>query len=233
MINARWRLSIALVSGLLLVQGCGGTDVVDDAARTAAVFAGCDWVDNPGLIKDHLATVGSSPFLGNLSQARDSAVANGRAQLAATLKTRVEQLIEDWAKTAGDLNRAKETLTALVNNETFTRQFTNTEVLGTRPVRYCPSHSAELKPGDTIYALVVLENPVTWQENIDDSFEDALLRDEILWKTEALKAGARDRMDALKKENEQRRLEQMRAYSMTPSTPAPEPTPAPAPAETE
>jgi hypothetical protein len=190
-------LIVALLAGLCVLSGCGGAPIVTD--NREIVTTDEIW-DNPGMIRDHLAAIGAAVHLGNEAAARDSAAANGRAQLAATLKAEINQLIEDWSKQAGNL-QIKQSLSSYINNENFTRQFVDTTIRGARAVKYA-------RRGDTQYCLVILDVEKTkeWYDQMSDALEQEALRDATLWKTEAMKSEARDRFEKIKKEREEAHL---------------------------
>lgn len=190
MFKASVLVSLTLIAGLGVLIGCGGKAKQPDQPTQKEDVLG-DWWNNPGSVRDHLAAVGASIHLGNPAQSRNSAAADGRAQLAATLKSKIQQLVEDWAKAAGDL-KVKESLSSYINNETFTRQFVDTVIVGGRPVKY---H----QEGDTVYCLVILdtEKAKAWLDSVGNALGDQALRDATLWKTEAMKGQARNRLDSL------------------------------------
>jgi hypothetical protein len=187
-------VSLALVTVLaLLGSGC-------------AVFSGGvpEWIDNPGSVGGALAAAGSAPILGPESAARDSAAANGRAQLAASLKAEINQLIEDWSKQAGNL-KIQGSLSSYINNENFTRQYVDTMIMGGRPVEF-------YKKDQTMYCLVVLdiENTKRWYDAMSGAIEMEAMRQAALWESEALKAQARARLDEVKRQHLEAQLEKIR-----------------------
>jgi hypothetical protein len=197
------NVKLALLVAVLAVGlvACKSKETKTDAALPSA----CSWVDNPGEVRDKLAAVGAAVNLGNIAAARDSAATNGRAQLAATLKAEINQLVEDWSKQAGNL-KIKESLSSYINNENFTRQYVDTTIKGGRAVKYCSS-------GDTMYCLVILdtEGAKEWYDKMGDAIEQEALRDATLWKTEAMKSEARDRFDALQKQKKEESAKKIEA----------------------
>jgi hypothetical protein len=182
---------------------------VGAVAVLGLVLAGCDsaeiktselggdpteWWTNPGLIQDYLATVGVAPILNERAEGptRTYAETDGRAKMAATLKAKINQLVETWSKDVGDLVR-EASFSSYVNNEAITRQFVDTTIQGAVPYKY-------RNDGKNIYVLMVLKNPEQWVANLSDTVRDSMLQDETLWKTEVMKNDFRNKMDALRNE---------------------------------
>jgi hypothetical protein len=172
----------------MFLGGCGGQQVPLDEVEGDPQA----WWDNPGLIQDCLAAVGVAPLLNEraIGPTRTSAEMQGRGVLAATLKARITQLVEDWSKNVGDLNK-EASFSSYINNEAMTRQFVEAEIKGAYPYKY---HQTKTN----VYVLMVLKNPEQWVANLANEYGDQILKDETLLKTEVMKNEFRQRMDNLK-----------------------------------
>lgn len=182
-----FRLSLFAAAAMFL-GGCGGQQVPLDEVQGNPD----EWWNNPGLIQDSLAVVGVAPLLNERAEgsSRTSAEADGTAKMARFLKTRITQLVEDWSKNVGDLNK-EASFSSYINNEAMTRQFTDTTLQGAYPYKY-------QKTKNNVYVLMVLKNPEQWVANLADDYRDQVLQDETLLKTEVMKNEFRQRMDNLK-----------------------------------
>ena len=180
---------VLAIAGFLLLPACGSSSnqvvIPDDDA----------WIDDPGLVEGTLASVGMATFVSNEGAARTSAETDARAKLAATLKSEINQLVEDWSKEAGDLQIA-DSLSSYINNETFTRQYVDTEIRGARAQSY-------RKRGNTMYCLMLMdtERVKEWYDAMGGAIEQEAMRDAALWKTEAMKSEARDRFEKVQQEH--------------------------------
>lgn len=181
------KLCAALIvsSFLLGTSGCG-TATPDTPATTAATG---DWWNNPGDIRDSLASVGSAKLMGNLSNARTRAETDARAKLAASGRAKLQQLVQNWAKEAGDMLDEK-TVSSYINDETLTRQLVDEELVGARPVRYQTE-------GEYVYALMIMDDPANWTKRVGSSLRDRAVKDETLFKTEVMKQDFEKKLDAL------------------------------------
>lgn len=153
-----------------------------------------EWWNNPGLIQDHMAAIGVSPLLNARAEgpARTYAEADGRAKMAAVLKSRMNQLVENWSKDVGDLTK-EASFSSFVNNEALTRQFVDADIAGAVPYKYAKNEG-------NLYVLMVLKNPEQWVANLANGIRDTALQDETLFKTEVQKNEFRDKMDKLRNE---------------------------------
>jgi hypothetical protein len=197
-----WHL-LALFACSFLVTGCSSTP--DDVSPGEA-SEDIEWWNEPGSIKEYLAAVGASAILNPrmVRQARRGAEVDARAKLAATLKARITSLTENWDKSVGDMMDEK-SFSAYVNDETFTRQYVDEKISGSQVVKY-------KQQGQTMFALLVLRDPTEWVNNITDDLEEKALKDETLLKTEVLKDDFRQRMEALKAEEEKKIQDQRSAF---------------------
>lgn len=175
-----------LASSLFLfAQSCGG------APETLAEKVGevSDWIDNPGDIRDTLASVGSARIMGNISSARNRAETDGRNKMAATARAQVQSLMSNWFKEAGD-NLDEKTLSSYMNDEGLVRQLTDTEIIGARAVKY--------KVRDNVqYVLMVIDDASKWTKQVGSSVKDKVLKDQTLFKTEVMKRDFEEKLDKL------------------------------------
>jgi hypothetical protein len=188
-----WNVVKVAVLGLALGLAFTGCD---SAEIKTSELAGNpeEWWNNPGLIQDYLATVGVAPLLNKraVGPTRTYAETDGRAKMAATLKAKINQLVETWSKDVGDLVR-EGSFSSYVNNEAITRQFVDATIQGAVPYKY-------KEDGNNTYVLMVLKNPEQWVANLSDTVRDSMLQDETLWKTEVMKNDFRNKMDSLRNE---------------------------------
>ena len=192
-----------LAAAAMFLGGCGGEQVtLDDVQGNPE-----EWWNNPGMYKDCLASVGVCPLLNEraVGPSRTSAENDGRAKLAAFLKARITQLVEDWSKNVGDLNK-EASFSSFINNEAMTRQFVDAQVKGAFADRY---HQTKTN----VYVLMVLKNPEQWVANLADDYRDQVLQDETLLKTEVLKNEFRQRMDNLKEAEVDKMHEQVQKFN--------------------
>ena len=147
-----------------------------------------EWWNNPGDI-DAMVAVGVSPVTANLAMTRNSATVNGRAELAAMLKAKIQSMTENWAQDTGDLNNPA-SMQSLMNNETITRQLVDTELSGARAKKF---H----QEGNTYYVLVVLEDTSAWLDAVAEQMDETLIQDDTYFKTEVRKSEMRNKLDAL------------------------------------
>lgn len=148
-----------------------------------------EWWNEPGEIQDALVSVGSAKIIGNLTAARNSAEADARAKIAQTVQSKMQTLVTNWFKEAGD-NLDDETLSSYINNEGLIRQMTDVDIVGARPVKYKQVDGYQ-------YVLMVVEDPAKWTQFLGKSVKDQALRDATLFKTEVLKNEFEAKMDAL------------------------------------
>ena len=193
------RAALACGALCLLSLGCSSTEntSVDDVPGLTVE----EWWNNPGAVKDALTAVGSYPVTNELAigQARQNAVINGRFELAAALKAKIDALSENWNKSVGDLSKPA-SFSNYTNDETMIRQHVDAVVQGAQAYKY-------KQVGSTMYVLMVLKSPGEWTQNVLDDATDDALKDATLFRTEIMKNDFRKRMDALKEE-EQRKIQE-------------------------
>lgn len=183
------NLFIAAMMAASLVSGCGTPEKTDDGKIEVAN----EWWNNPGLIRDRLAVIGSAPIIGNEANARDRAQTNGLGAMATVLGARVQQLRESWAKEVGDLAAGEESFTSLINDESITRVHTNLTIGGAHPHKF-------QKVGNTMYVLLVLQDPEKWTRNVVKDMKNRALADETLFKTQVMKDEFAKKMDAMEEQ---------------------------------
>lgn len=181
----RCALPVLAASVVVLATSCGGSP---ETLREKVEEVG-DWVDNPGDIRDTLAAVGAARLLGNVSSARNRAEADARAKMAATAKSKVQSLMSNWFKEAGD-NLDQKSMSSYMNDEGLIRQLTDTEIIGARAAKYTVR-------GDTQYVLMVIDDPAKWTQQVGSSVKDKILKDETLFKTEVMKRDFEEKLDKL------------------------------------
>lgn len=181
-------LTVLAVLVWLCVTGCSSTP----SGNTTGVGGADDsWIDNPSSISGCLAAVGSSPVLSDydVSGARDSAEVNGRAKLAAMMKARIQAYNENWSKRCADLCD-EDKFMAYMNDEAEIRQLVNLSIRGAQAVRY-------RQVGKTVYCLMALRDVDSFFRDVVEGAGDRLAKDEVLLKTEALKAKARKKLESM------------------------------------
>ncbi len=156
-----WMLAALLTFvSLALVAGCKSTpepkptkDAIIGEFDGAPdwVVKGCAayWGDNP---KEKICGVGSMGGTANIALARKTAITRGRAEIADTLSTRVQSLVQDYQATVtGGENFGK----AASDEQSVTavsKTITDQTVVGTQMVDSWIS-----KKSGTFYALVVMD----------------------------------------------------------------------------
>ena len=160
---------------LVVSDGQGGQKVV------------IEWWNNPGDV-GKFASAGAAKVHGNVNAARNRAEVQGRATLAASLKAEIQSLSELWSQEAGD-NLNEESVSSMFNDETFIRQVVDTTLLGARVDRY-------KQVDGNMYALVILEKPETFIDNIVDKGKENIKADTLL-ETQVKKEMASEKLDNL------------------------------------
>lgn len=106
--------AIALTLAGLLLASCGSTKETTAAATQAAEDGYPDWVYEGRRDSTGIYAVGSGK-LANIQNSLTMARANGRAELARTLKTQVQDVLQTYVSDTGsDENR--DSLTGLIDN---------------------------------------------------------------------------------------------------------------------
>jgi hypothetical protein len=179
------RLSVLSFCALVLATvGCASSENLKEGLSPEF-----EWWNEPGEIQDALVSVGSSKILGNMTAARNSAEADARAKIAQTVRAKIQSLVTNWFKEAGD-NLDDDTLSSYINNEGLVRQMTDVDIVGARPVKY--------KTVDGyMFVLMVVEDPAQWTQFLGKSLKDQVLKDATLFKTEVLKNEFEAKLDAL------------------------------------
>ena len=158
--------------------------VTDDQGNQKVVI---EWWNNPGDV-GKFAAAGAAKVHGNVNAARNRAEVQGRATLAASLKAEIQSLSELWSQEAGD-NLNEESVSSMFNDETFIRQIVDTTLLGARVDRY-------KQVDGNMYALIILEKPETFINNIVDEGKDKIKEDTLL-ETQVRKEMAAEKLDNL------------------------------------
>ena len=172
---------LCLLASLFLLSACNGTPEKVDRPKAEVE----EWWNEPGnlQVRGYKAVfVGSAPFLGNTTAARNTSLRDGQEKVASFLKVEIRSLAEDWDKQTGDLMK-KSSISSLVNNESFRQTFIKQCVSGSLALKY-------KKVGDVQYCMVGLKSTKFLQDfsnNVQERFTTMLL-------TDALKGQARDRL---------------------------------------
>lgn len=182
---ARCVLPVLAGSLAFVATSCGSTP---STFQEKVAEAG-NWIDNPGDIRDTLASVGASRVMGNISSARNRAELDARQKMAATARAKVQSLLSNWFKETGDMLDDR-TMSSYMNDEGIMRQLTDTEIIGARAAKY------EVR-GDTQYVLMVIDDPAKWTQQVGSSLKDKVLRDETMFKTEVMKRDFEEKLDKL------------------------------------
>ena len=150
--RARFRSTLALP--LLLVvaaAGCAGT-ADRERAEAAALVGAPDWVTQGcEATVDRICGVGSAAGIQNSSLRRTAAIGRARTDIARSLQSRVNAMLEDYAATrsnAEDFGLASIDEQHLVD---VSKQITNVTLAGTEVTDTWVSQDA------TLYALVTLD----------------------------------------------------------------------------
>lgn len=136
------NMSLALMIGALVV-GCGSSDKKDGNNNNNGTTVGPanngntgtpvgeapDWYTNPDSIKGGLFGIGVSTMNTVRSEkfARKEAMLSARAELAASIRIRIQSISKNWQESSGDASDA-DTIQELYRSETFERGLVN-EVL--------------------------------------------------------------------------------------------------------
>ncbi|MDF1661524.1 MAG: hypothetical protein P1V97_07110 [Planctomycetota bacterium] len=135
------NLSLALMLGAMVV-GCGGSEKkgtdnnggttvgpVDAGNQGETMGEVPDWYSNPDSIKGGLFGIGVATMNTVRSEkfARKEAMLSARAELAASIRIRIQSISKNWQESSGDASDA-DTIQELYRSETFERGLVN-EVL--------------------------------------------------------------------------------------------------------
>ena len=177
-------LSVLVTAALVLASvGCASDQ------PTVADTGEIEWWNSPVEIRDAVVAVGSSRIIGNKSAARNSAEVDGMGRIARAVEAKVQQLMTNWFKEAGD-NLDEATMSSYINNEGITRVVTDVEIVGASVAKY-------KEVDGYMYALIVLEDPAKWTQHVGETFKDNVLKDATLFKTEVMKQDFEAKLDAL------------------------------------
>jgi len=176
----------SIAASFLFLPACGSQP---ETLQEKISEAG-DWWNEPGSIRDTLAAVGMANVRGTAQgQARNRAEVDARGKLAAAAKAKVQSLMSNWYKEAGD-NLDERTLSSYANDEGLIRQMTDLDLIGARVAKY-------KLVGDQQYVLMVIDDPAKWTKQVGASAKDRALKDETLFKTEVMKRDFEEKLDKL------------------------------------
>ncbi len=176
--NPIMKINFVLLISALALVGCGGKEAPKPQADLAeCVFPDAPEVEAPMWVCDvpiegvELSAVGYA----NKSKAGNSfmkqmAASDARAQLAAIFKTRVQNMIKQYAETTG----AADTETVNMVNTSVSKLITNETLVGSRLFR------SRTSPTGGLYILIGLDT-ANVQQAVQDSLQTSMNNDQALW----------------------------------------------------
>ena len=169
------KSSIPLILVTLGLIGCGGPKPVADVAECvfpdAPQAAAPAWVCDAPLEGVSLSAVGyaQKSKAGN-SFMKQMASADGRVQLAQTFKTRVQNMIKQYAETTG----AADSETVNKVNTSVSKLITNETLVGTRIIK------TRTSPTGGLFVLIGLDS-ANVQQAAKESIQTSMNNDQALW----------------------------------------------------
>ncbi|MFT4542952.1 MAG: hypothetical protein ACI841_003185 [Planctomycetota bacterium] len=185
------NLSRALISACLLLGtvACNGTDTKPDDIEKVGEQSVYRWWENPGDLDVPLATIGMAKIIGDEGFARTRAEADATRKIASTMNTKVQAMITQWSQVAGDY-MDEASMSALTNDESFSRQVTDQSISGARVIKY-KKHDGQM------YVLMMVDDIAPLVANMKQQISAKVIADETFYKTEVRKADASADLDAL------------------------------------
>lgn len=168
-----------VVLGMLAVSGCGGTpakETVEVAPAPECVFpnsqkAAPDWVCDMPVEGVAVSAVGvASKSAAGVGFMKQMAIADARVQLAQMVRTRVTNMIKQYAETTGAANQQ----TVDQVNTSVTKQITEETLVGTRLFRTITG------PDGSMYALVGLDESSA-QKITETALKTSMNNDRAAW----------------------------------------------------
>lgn len=151
-------IKIALLALVpFLTVSCASTQSNSDQPAAVNPDNVKEWWKRPGLFGKY-ATVGTAKVVANQAQARTRAEVDGRNKLAASIRSVIQSVQENWSQEAGDL-LDEETLSSMLNDESFIRQMVDTTMMGSVVDRY------EVADG-YMYVLMKLEDAAAFENHL-------------------------------------------------------------------
>lgn len=168
------KASIPLILVSLALIGCGPkpkTDVAECVFPDAPQQAAPAWICDAPLEGVSLSAVGfaEKSKAGN-SFMKQMASADGRIQLAAVFKVRVQNMIKQYAETTG----AADTETVNKVNTSVSKLITNETLVGTR------IYKSRTSPTGGLFVLMGLDT-ANVQQAAKDSIQTSMNNDQALW----------------------------------------------------
>lgn len=168
-----------VVLGMLAMSGCGGApakEKVEMAPVPECVFpnsqkAAPEWVCDAPVEGLSVSAVGSAAkSAAGISMMKQMAIADARVQLAQMVRTRVTNMIKQYAETTGAANQQ----TVDQVNTSVTKQITDETLVGTRLYRTITG------PDGTLYALVGLDE-ASAQQITEVALKTSMNNDRAAW----------------------------------------------------
>ena len=187
--NVRSALTIlALLAVLLSAFGCA-SDPAQPNAATPVSGNGPGWIDRPNGTYDDggavaIYAVGIAARNPNPAARRGAAVARGRTELARTLGTMVQAMVEDYQSTSRDFFESDDTASSVEMFSDVSRQVTDEVLLGSHQVDAWRDTT-----DNTEYVLMKLEfNNViaAYRESMTESIRREATRNRIKMDKEAM-----------------------------------------------
>jgi hypothetical protein len=187
--------TVALAGALLTAVGCSST-----GGQTPVGDGSPDWVDRPMRAYDDggstaIYAVGIAAHNPNPAARRSMAIGRGRAELARTLNTLVQGMVEDYQSTNRDFYEGMDTASSLEMWSEISRQVTDEVLVGSHHV-----DSWRDPMSNTEYVLMKLEfNSViaAYREEMSASFRREETRNRIQVDRDQMEGRLDEQLDAL------------------------------------
>ncbi len=174
--NPTLNAKIIFLAASLALAGCASppepaADLAECVFPDAPTESAPLWVCDSPIEGVELSAVGfAQPSKAGNSFMKQMATADARVQLAATFKTRVQNMIKQYAETTGSadsetVNRVNTSVSKLITNETL---------VGSRVFR------TRTSPSGGLYVLVGLDT-ANVQQAAKDSIQTSINNDQALW----------------------------------------------------
>ena len=172
---------LAISIALLLLASCSkddGPKTIDNISSSPdCVFPDSPDDSAPGWVCDEpvsgieISAVGiAEPTKAGISYQKQQAETDGRVRIAQRIRTRVQNLIKQYAETTGTGD--SQTIDRV--NSSVTRQLTNQELIGSR------LYTSLSSPSGTLYVLMGMDkNSVN--DLLEDSLDNSINDDSALW----------------------------------------------------
>ena len=196
--TVRHAVSLLALAGALFAVGCSSTQGGQTPVSNSDAP---DWVDRPQRAYDDgegtaIYAVGIAAHNPNPAARRSMAIGRGRAELARTLSTLVQGMVEDYQSTNRDFYEGMDTASSLEMWSEISRQVTDEVLVGSQHV-----DSWRDPQTNTEYVLMKLEfNNViaAYREEMSASFRREQTRDRIKGDRDAMEARLDEQLGALR-----------------------------------